>query len=173
MKYYKTLTIEIDENIEDAIECAEEVIEEIAGHYFCLDGTVKVLENKTKILELNDDEIAWLSNMMCGEADGSKESESLEKKIYKLDREINSIKDMEEQDDCNILTFSNGSSIKLVKNKSEITRGCSSNLISLLCTCPTCGNEFWKQFDLRYDELPPLINNKYILACSNECLKEL
>lgn len=38
-------------------------------------------------LELTDSEILWLSNLMCGEGDGSKESNSLEKKIDKLYQE--------------------------------------------------------------------------------------
>lgn len=35
-------------------------------------------------LELTESEILWLSNIMCSESDGSKESNSLEKKIYEL-----------------------------------------------------------------------------------------
>lgn len=48
MKYYKTLIIEIDDKVSDAVECAEEVIEEIQGHYFCCDGTVKITETNNK-----------------------------------------------------------------------------------------------------------------------------
>ncbi|WP_252251226.1 hypothetical protein [Clostridium sp. VAP52] len=40
-----------------------------------------------KTLELNDLEILWLSNIMCSETDGSKESESLYEKIDKLYQE--------------------------------------------------------------------------------------
>jgi len=39
------------------------------------------LKNKIKVLELSDSEILWLSDMMCGESDGSEASNSLEKKI--------------------------------------------------------------------------------------------
>lgn len=46
-------------------------------------------ENKSpKYLELTNPEILWLSNLMCGEADGSKESDSLENKIDKLYQEV-------------------------------------------------------------------------------------
>lgn len=40
-----------------------------------------------KTLELNDLEILWLSNLMEGESDGSKESDSLYEKIDKLYQE--------------------------------------------------------------------------------------
>lgn len=75
------------------------------------------------------------------------------------------------QQDSSVLTFSNGSSIRLVRNKTTNVRGLRSNLISLLCTCPTCGNEFWKQFDLRYDALPSIIDDKYMLECNIKCIK--
>jgi hypothetical protein len=78
--------------------------------------------------------------------------------------------DLARQEDSSVLTFSNGSSIKLIKNKVTNIRGLRSNLISLLCTCPTCGEEYWKQFDLRYNTLPPIIDDKYILPCSLYCL---
>lgn len=76
------------------------------------------------------------------------------------------------QQDSSVLTFSNGSSIKLLRNKATNVRGLRSNLISLLCTCPTCGEEYWKQFDLRYDELPQIVDYKYMLECSKDCLEE-
>jgi len=79
--------------------------------------------------------------------------------------------DIGKQEDCTVLTFSNGSSIKLVKNKSTNVRGLRSNLISLLCTCPTCDDEFWKQFNLRYDTLPSVVDDKYMLACNSKCLE--
>ena len=79
--------------------------------------------------------------------------------------------DIARQEDCTVLTLKNGSSIKLVKNKATNVRGERSNLISLLCTCPTCGNEFWKQFDLRYDALPHVIDDKYMLECNLKCIE--
>lgn len=45
------------------------------------------MDNKIKILELNSSELLWLSNLMCGESDGSEASNSLEKKIDKLYKE--------------------------------------------------------------------------------------
>lgn len=78
--------------------------------------------------------------------------------------------DIAKQEDCTVLTFSNGSSIKLIRNKSTNVRRLRSNLISLLCTCPTCGDEFWKQFDLRYDSLPQIVDDKYMLDYSKECM---
>lgn len=42
MKKYLTLEVFIDETMEDAKECAEEVINEATGHYYCCDGTVKI-----------------------------------------------------------------------------------------------------------------------------------
>lgn len=42
MKKFVTLELLIDETIEDAPECAEEIIEEVLGHHYCCDGTVKV-----------------------------------------------------------------------------------------------------------------------------------
>lgn len=75
------------------------------------------------------------------------------------------------QEDCSVLTLNNGSSIRLLRNKSINVRGERSNLILLLCTCPTCGDEFWKQFDLRYDELPQVIYDKYMLECNSKCLE--
>lgn len=78
--------------------------------------------------------------------------------------------DIVRQEDCSVLNFSNGSNIKLIRNKSTNVRGLRSNLISLLCTCPTCGDEYWKQFDLRYDTLPQVIDDKYMLICSIECM---
>ena len=80
--------------------------------------------------------------------------------------------DIGTQEDCTVLTFSNGLSIRLINNKSTTIRGLRSNLISLLCTCPTCGDEFWKQFDLRYDVLPQVIDDKYMLTCDIECLEK-
>ena len=77
--------------------------------------------------------------------------------------------DIGTQEDCSVLTFRNGSNIKLINNKSTNVRGLRSNLISLIYTCPTCGNEFWKQFDLRYDTFPQIVDDKYMLVCSNEC----
>ena len=81
--------------------------------------------------------------------------------------------DIGKQEDCTVLTFSNGSSIRLVKNKSTNVRGLRSNLISLLCTCPTCGIEYWKKFDMRYETLPQVYDDKYMLICSYECLEKL
>jgi hypothetical protein len=78
--------------------------------------------------------------------------------------------DIGTKENCSVLTFSNGSSIKLIRNKTSNIRGTRRNLMSLLCTCPTCGDEYWKQFDLRYDSLPPVIDEKYMLACSKECM---
>jgi hypothetical protein len=78
--------------------------------------------------------------------------------------------DLAKQEDCSMLTFSNGSSIKLIRNKTTNIRGLRSNLISLLCNCPTCGDEYWKQFDLRYDTLPPILDDRYMLECSRKCL---
>lgn len=49
MKKYLVLEVLIDETMEDSKECAEEVISEAMGHYFCCDGTVKI-----NILEKND-----------------------------------------------------------------------------------------------------------------------
>ena len=80
--------------------------------------------------------------------------------------------DIGTQEDCTVLTFSNGLSIRLINNKSTTIRGERSNLISLLCTCPTCGDEFWKQFDLRYDTLPQVDSDRYMLVCSKECLEK-
>jgi hypothetical protein len=45
------------------------------------------MNDEIKTLELNDSEILWLSNMMCGESDGSEASNSLKKKIDKLYQE--------------------------------------------------------------------------------------
>lgn len=42
MKKYLTLEVLIDEKMEDAKECAEEVIADATGHYFCCDGTVQI-----------------------------------------------------------------------------------------------------------------------------------
>ena len=42
MKKYLTLEVLVDEAMEDAKECAEEVINEATGHYYCCDGTVKI-----------------------------------------------------------------------------------------------------------------------------------
>jgi len=46
------------------------------------------MNDKIKILELNSQEILWLSNMMCSESDSSEASNSLEKKIDRLYQEI-------------------------------------------------------------------------------------
>lgn len=78
--------------------------------------------------------------------------------------------DISKQEDCSVLTFNNGSSIRLIRNKTTSVRGLRSNLISLLCTCPHCGEEYWKQFDLRYDILPQIVDDKYMLSCSIDCL---
>ena len=80
--------------------------------------------------------------------------------------------DIAKQEDCTVLTFSNGSSIRLINNKSTNIRGERSNLISLLCTCTVCGDEYWKQFDLRYDALPQIHGDKYMLVCSKKCLEK-
>ena len=50
MKKYLTLDVLIDESIEDAKECAKEVINEATGHYYCCDGTVdiKIVEKDNK-----------------------------------------------------------------------------------------------------------------------------
>ena len=79
--------------------------------------------------------------------------------------------DIARQEDCSVLTLNNGSSIRLVRNKSTNVRGLRSNLISLFCTCPTCGDEFWKQFDLRYDALPQVVDDKYMLECNLKCIE--
>lgn len=42
MKKYVTLELLIDESVEDAKECAEEVIAEALGHHYCCDGTVSI-----------------------------------------------------------------------------------------------------------------------------------
>lgn len=50
MKKYLILEVLIDEKMEDAKECAEEVIDHTLNHEFCLDGTVDI-----KILEKVED----------------------------------------------------------------------------------------------------------------------
>lgn len=42
MKKYLTIEVLIDESIEDAKECAKDVIDAALGHYYCCDGTVKL-----------------------------------------------------------------------------------------------------------------------------------
>lgn len=42
MKKYLTLEILIDEEIEDSKQCADAVINEALGHYYCCDGTVDI-----------------------------------------------------------------------------------------------------------------------------------
>ena len=42
MKKYVTLELLIDETVEDAKECAEEIIADALGHHYCCDGTVNI-----------------------------------------------------------------------------------------------------------------------------------
>lgn len=46
MKKYLTIEVLINDRYEDAKDCADEVINEALGHYYCCDGTVmlKVVE---------------------------------------------------------------------------------------------------------------------------------
>ena len=42
MKKTILLEVYIDENMEDAVDCMNEVVEWAKGHEYCLDGTVEI-----------------------------------------------------------------------------------------------------------------------------------
>lgn len=50
MKKYLTIEVLIDEKMDDAKECADEVISSALGHYYCCDGTVDI-----KIIDIIND----------------------------------------------------------------------------------------------------------------------